>query len=298
MDDSSSAFAHAINALRARVDRRLADLLPPAEAGPGRLAEAARYALLAPGKRFRPMLTLLAAEAFGAADGTALDAACAIEMVHAASLILDDLPSMDDAALRRGRPTPHKVFGEATAILAAIGLLNRAYGVIAADPALSPTRADLARKLSDAVGFEGLVAGQARDLYDRDLTRSPAEIDLLNHQKTGVLIMAAAEAGALAAGAAPTAVEAVGRFARELGLAFQIRDDLIDAEASPEAAGKDTGKDAGMTTLVSALGHGGAAAAMNAHLAAAWAALDEAGVGESLLAHYARGLFEGLKAAA
>jgi geranylgeranyl pyrophosphate synthase len=298
MDDSSSAFAHAINALRARVDRRLGDLLPSAEAGPGRLTEAARYALLALGKRFRPMLTLLAAEAFGAADGKVLDVACAIEMVHAASLILDDLPSMDDAALRRGRPTPHKVFGEATALLAAIGLLNRAYGVIAADPALGHARADLARRLSDAVGFEGLVAGQARDLYDRDVKRAPAEIDLLNHQKTGVLIMAAAESGAQAAGAAPAAVAAVGRFARELGLAFQIRDDLIDAEASPEAAGKDTGKDAGMTTLVSALGHSGAAAAMQSHLDAAWSALDEAGVGDSLLAHYARGLFEGLKAAA
>jgi geranylgeranyl diphosphate synthase type II len=219
-------------------------------------------------------------------------------MVHAASLVLDDLPSMDDAALRRGRPTPHKVFGEATAILAAIGLLNRAFGVIAADSGLGAGRAHLAVVLSEAVGFEGLVAGQARDLYDRDQVRAPAEIDVLNHQKTGVLIMAAAEAGALAAGAAPAAVEAVGRFARELGLAFQIRDDLIDAEASPEAAGKDTGKDAGMTTLVSALGHGGATGAMQARLEAAWAALDEAGVGESLLAHYARGLFEGLKAAA
>ncbi|MDB5429949.1 MAG: Geranylgeranyl pyrophosphate synthase [Caulobacter sp.] len=298
MDDSSSAFAHTINALRVRVDRRLGDLLLPAEAGPGRLAEAARYALLAPGKRFRPMLTLLAAEAFGAADGAALDAGCAIEMVHAASLILDDLPCMDDAGLRRGRPTAHKVFGEATAILAAIGLLNRAYGVIAADTALSPARADLAARLSHAVGFEGLVAGQARDLADRDRARSPAEIDLLNHQKTGVLIMAAAEAGAMAAGAPAAAIEAVGVFARELGLAFQIRDDLIDAESGPEAAGKDTGKDAGMTTLVTALGHGGAAEAMERHLDAAWAALDSVGVGESLLAHYARGLFEGRKAAA
>ena len=298
MDDSSSAFAHAINALRARVDRRLGELLPPADAAPGRLAEAARYAVLAPGKRFRPMLSLLAAEAFGAADGTALDVACAIEMVHAASLILDDLPCMDDAGLRRGRPTAHKVFGEATAILTAIGLLNRAFGVIAQDAALGAHRSELAVRLSAAVGFDGLVAGQARDLTDRDRARSPAEIDLLNHQKTGVLIMAAAEAGALAAGAGPGAVEAVGRFARELGLAFQIRDDLIDADASPEAAGKDTGKDAGMTTLVSALGPAGAADAMERHLDRASAALDEAGVGESLLAHYARGLFEGRKAAA
>lgn len=296
--EDTGVFANTINALRARVDRRLAELLPPAEAGPGRLPEAARYALLAPGKRFRPMLALLSAEAFGAADGTALDAACAIEMVHAASLILDDLPSMDDAALRRGRPTTHKVFGEATAILAAIGLLNRAFGVIAADQGLGACRTGLVEALSEAVGFDGLVAGQARDIYDRDQSRSTAEIDILNHQKTGVLIVAAAEAGACAAGASPDRVAAVGRFARELGLAFQIRDDLIDVQGSAENAGKDVGKDAGMTTVVSALGHAGAAAAMTGHLDSAWAALDDAGVGESLLAHYARGLFEGLKAAA
>jgi geranylgeranyl diphosphate synthase type II len=296
MDDS--AFAHAINATRSRVDRRLGELLPDADAAPGRLAEAARYALLAPGKRFRPMMTLLAAQAFGAADGKVLDAACAIEMVHTASLILDDLPSMDDAGLRRGRPTTHKVFGEAIAILAAIGLLNRAFGIIAADEALGDLRADLAARLSEAVGFEGLVAGQARDLVDRDRIRAAADIDLLNHQKTGVLIMAAAETGAVAAGAGPEAVNQVGRFAREVGLAFQIRDDLIDVDATAEAAGKDTGKDAGMTTLVTALGPAAAAMAMERHLGEAWAALDLVGAGDSLLAHYARGLFEGRKAAA
>jgi geranylgeranyl pyrophosphate synthase len=125
-----------IEALRARVDRRLAELAPASGTAPDRLVEAVRYSLLAPGKRFRPMLTLLAAEAFGASEGAALDAACAFEMIHAASLILDDLPAMDDAGLRRGLPTIHRAFDEATAILAGVGLLNQAYAVIAADKGL------------------------------------------------------------------------------------------------------------------------------------------------------------------
>jgi geranylgeranyl diphosphate synthase type II len=289
--------AAVIEQLRAAVDRRLAELLPDRTARPGRLAEAARYAVLAPGKRFRPMLTLLAAREFGAEAGVALDAACAFEMVHAASLILDDLPSMDDAALRRGRATTHREFDEATAILAAVGLLNQAFGVVAADPKLpEPVRGELSRRLSAAVGFHGLVSGQAMDLNDRDRSRSPDDIDLLNHRKTGVLMVAAAQAGALAAGAPARAVEGVGEFARRVGLAFQIHDDLIDVAAIAET-GKDLGKDAGMTTLVSALGVEGARAAVDEHLEAAEAALAGAGA-NGLLARYALGLFEARKAAA
>ena len=286
-----------IEQLRAAVDRRLADLSPDRSARPARLAEAARYALLSPGKRFRPMLTLLTARAFGAEPLAALDAACAFEMVHAASLILDDLPSMDDADLRRGRATTHRAFDEATAILAAVGLLNQAFGVISADARLpDAARAELCRRLSDSVGFEGLVSGQALDLHDRDHARAPDDIDLLNHRKTGVLMVAAAEAGALVAGAPAAAVAAVGEFARRLGLAFQIQDDLIDAAFIAEA-GKDLGKDAGMPTLVTVLGPHEAAAAVNAHLAAAQAALAQAGA-TGLLARYAFGLFEARKAAA
>ncbi|MDP2258921.1 MAG: polyprenyl synthetase family protein [Caulobacter sp.] len=293
MEDDSAV----IEQFRAAVDRRLADLLPDRTARPARLAEAARYAVLSPGKRFRPMLTLLTAREFGAEPLTALDAACAFEMVHAASLILDDLPSMDDAALRRGRATTHREFDEATAILAAVGLLNQAFGVIAADERLTDAaRAALLRRLSDSVGFEGLVSGQALDLNDRDHVRTPDDIDLLNHRKTGVLMVAAAEAGALIAGAPPASVDAVGEFARRLGLAFQIQDDLIDAAVIAES-GKDLGKDAAMTTLVTALGPQEAAAAVGAHLAAAGAALSEAGA-TGLLARYAFGLFEARKAAA
>lgn len=287
-----------MESLRARVDRRLAELAPAPGTAPDRLVEAVRYSLLAPGKRFRPMLTLLAAEAFGASDGAALDAACAFEMIHAASLILDDLPAMDDAGLRRGLPTIHRAFDEATAILAGVGLLNQAYAVIAADKGLSgELRAEVCARAAEAVGFMGLVAGQARDLLDRDQLRDMSQIDRLNHEKTGVLIIAAAQVGALIGGADEAAVEQVGEFARRVGLAFQIRDDLIDAEGSVEAAGKDTGKDASMTTAVSRLGVSGARAAMEEHLAAAEDALAAAG-GGGLLGAYAGRLFAGRKAAA
>jgi len=293
MDDDSAL----IEQLRSAVDRRLAELSPDRAAGPSRLAEATRYALLSPGKRFRPLLTLLAAREFGAEPGLALDAACAFEMVHAASLILDDLPSMDDANLRRGRMTTHRQFDEATAILAAVGLLNQAFGAVSRDAGLSEAlKANLCARLSDAVGFEGLVAGQAMDLVGREQHRSDAELELLNHRKTGVLMVAAAEAGALIAGAPAASVALVGAFARHLGLAFQIHDDLIDAEGSADA-GKDLGKDAGMTTVVSSLGVQGAIDAMDSHLETAESALAEAGAG-GLLGRYALGLFEARKAAA
>ena len=293
--DDEAAF---IEQCRAAVERRLAELTPERVERPRRLAEAARYALLSPGKRFRPMLTLLAAREFGAEPASALDAACAFEMVHAASLVLDDLPCMDDANLRRGRNTTHREFDEATAILAAVGLLNRAFGLLAEDRGLTDAmKREISRRLSDAIGFSGLVAGQAMDLEERDRDRSLADLDLLNHSKTGVLIVAAAEAGALIAGAPDPAVRGVGEFARNLGLAFQLHDDLIDALGGAEI-GKDIGKDAGMTTLVSALGVEGARAALRAHLETARAALTEAGIGAGPLAPYAMALFEARKAAA
>jgi geranylgeranyl diphosphate synthase type II len=296
--DDNAVFLQSVEALRHSIDRRLAELIPPPEREPIQLSGAAHYALLAPGKRFRPFLTLLAAEAFGASPGKAMDVACAMEMVHAASLILDDLPSMDDARLRRGRPTTHRQFGEAAAILASVGLLNQAFAVIAiADGLTAQDRTDLTTALSGAIGFDGLVAGQALDLQDRDVPRTPAEIDALNHQKTSVLMIVAAEAGARIGGASPDARQAVGEFARRIGLAFQIRDDLIDVEEGVEVAGKDVGKDAGMTTLVSALGPRQALAAMEGHLDAAEAALIRAGC-EGRLGRFARSLFTGRKAAA
>lgn len=288
--DDAGVHLQAIESLRLGVERRLAELAPADGAEPGGLTGAARHALLAPGKRFRPMLALLSARDFGAAEGVALDVGCAIEMVHAASLILDDLPCMDDADQRRGRATTHRVYGDAMAILAAVGLLNEAFGVIARERRLpAEVRAELCAALSEAVGFDGLVAGQGRDIADRDQLRTVEAIDLLNHQKTGVLIMAAATAGARIAGAAAHRVTAVGEFARRIGLAFQIRDDLLDAEGGE--IGKDVGKDAGMTTLVSALGLDGARTAMLEHLEAGEAALADAGCAGGLMSQYVRGLF-------
>lgn len=288
MDDA--AFLQRVEQTRARVERRLAELVPPQGQGPAGLTGAVRYALLASGKRFRPMLTLLFAEDFGCPAERAIDAACAFEMVHTASLILDDLPSMDDAALRRGVPTTHRAFDEPTAILAAIGLLNQAYGVIAADPGLSdPVKAQLCARLAESVGFRGLTAGQARDLNRRGGTLSNDEIDLLNHQKTGVLLVAAAQAGAVIAGVEGARLDAIGEFARRMGLAFQIRDDLIDAEGGA-GEGKDLGKDAGMPTLITSLGLAGARDAMEGYLAAAEAALTQAGGGHSAW-RYASALF-------
>ncbi|WP_421737447.1 polyprenyl synthetase family protein [Caulobacter sp.] len=296
--DDNAAYLQRLEALRAGVDRRLAELAPRPGTAPDRLVEAVRYALLAPGKRFRPMLTLLTASQFGAAESVALDTACAFEMVHASSLILDDLPSMDNAGLRRGLPTIHRAYDEATAILAGVGLLNQAYAVIAADPHLTgELRAEIAGRIAQSVGFSGLIAGQARDLFDRDQLRDLPSIDRLNHEKTGVLIMAAAQSGARIAGASDAAVAAVGEFGWRAGLAFQICDDLIDAEGSAESAGKDVGQDAGMTTAVSLLGVEGARAAMEAHLAAGQAALDSVG-GCDLVAGYVGRLFAGRKAAA
>jgi geranylgeranyl diphosphate synthase type II len=296
--DDNAVFLQSVEALRASIDRRLAELIPSPAREPLSLNGATHYALLAPGKRFRPLLTLLCAEAFGAPPGRALDVACAMEMVHAASLILDDLPSMDDARMRRGRPTTHREYGEAQAILASVGLLNQSFSVIAASADLAPkVKNDICCLLADAVGFKGLVAGQALDLQDRDRTRSSEEIEALNHQKTGVLMIAAAESGAHIGGASPRARAEIGEFARRVGLAFQIRDDLIDAEESTEFAGKDVGKDVAMTTWVSAVGARQAAAAMEAHLDEAEAALIRAGC-DGRLGRFARSLFMGRKAAA
>jgi geranylgeranyl diphosphate synthase type II len=296
--DDQVAFLQRTETLRAAVDRRLAELAPPLDSAPDRLVEAVRYCLLAPGKRFRPMVTLLAAAELGAPEGAALDLGCAFEMIHAASLILDDLPSMDDAGLRRGLPTIHRAFDEATAILAGVGLLNQAYAVIAADQGLpAPLRAELAGRAAQAVGFSGLIAGQARDLFDRDQLRDPAALERLNHEKTGALIVAAAQGGALVAGAPPAVVEAMGVFARHIGLAFQIRDDLIDAQDPIEVAGKDVGKDAAMATVVSTLGPAGSRQVMEAHLAKASGALAQAGCG-GLLGRYVGELFARRKAAA
>jgi geranylgeranyl diphosphate synthase type II len=215
------------------------------------------YTLFAPSKRIRPVLTLLSAELCGGQAARALAAGAAMELVHTSSLILDDLPSMDDAALRRGRPANHLAFGEAIAILAAFGLLNLAYGTLARDydPPLS-TR--LATLLDDAVGTNGLIAGQAADLLATEQEIGFELLEFIHRGKTGALFSASAVAGALTAGADAEAVAALSAFAKNLGLAFQIIDDLLDVEGDPAQTGKAIRSDARKTTFVSFSGVEGA----------------------------------------
>jgi farnesyl diphosphate synthase len=224
-----------------------------------RVFEAMRYASLAPGKRLRPFLVLASAQLFAVARRSALQAACAIEMVHAYSLVHDDLPAMDNSDLRRGRPTCHKAFDEATAILAGDGLLTMAFEVLAdadthGDPAV---RCDLTRSLAQAAGVHGMVGGQMIDL----LAEHRPDLDIgaitrLQRLKTGALIAFACEAGAILGKAPQDLRLALRGYAHDLGLAFQIADDLLDVEGSSGVTGKPVGQDAaaGKATFVSILG--------------------------------------------
>src|SRR6476620_354793 len=215
------------------------------------------YTVGAPSKRVRPVLTLLAAELCGGAPARAVPAAAVMELVHASSLILDDLPSMDDAPLRRGRKANHLEFGEAIAILAAFGLLNLAYGTLvrAYD---APLAARLSSLVADAVGTDGLIGGQAIDLLATDQQISFETLERIHRGKTGALFSAAATSGAIIAGGTPEAVGSLSAYAKNLGLAFQIIDDLLDVEGDPAETGKAVREDAKKTTFVSFSGVDGA----------------------------------------
>ena len=235
----------------ADIDARLASLVPEESAWPAQLHSAQRHALLAPGKRIRPLLCLLIVEGCGGDVNDGLDVACVSEMVHAASLILDDLPCMDDAELRRSQPTVHVAFSESTAILTATALLNRAFGVLMRAPRLSAeTRVELGDMLSYAVGSKGLIAGQIADLANDDLTVSDAEVERLNTLKTGALFDFAVDGGALVAAASPQQRRDLRDFSQQLGLAFQLLDDIKDVVMSDYDAGKSTSRDADKSTLV------------------------------------------------
>ena len=236
------------------VDAELRRLVPESDDA---VQRSMAYTLLAPSKRVRPVLVLLCAELCGGRTARALPIAAAVEMVHAASLILDDLPSMDDAPLRRGRPTNHKEFGEAIAILAAFALLNLSFGTIAA-ASEATLAARISKLLSDAVGTDGLVGGQAADLLATDQSINFEMLERIHRGKTGALFVAAASAGALSAGGAPDAVASLAAYAKNLGLAFQIIDDLLDVEGDPAETGKTVRADARKTTFVSFSGVAGA----------------------------------------
>jgi len=232
-----------LQALAARVEVLLADRLRRLEAAPRRLVEAMEYSLLAGGKRLRPVLCLAFAEAVrGGTPGTAAeDSACALEYVHTYSLVHDDLPAMDDDDLRRGRPTNHKVFGEAMAILAGDALLTEAFALVAAGP--EPQRAELASRLARAAGAVGMVGGQVLDIAE-DRPAEEGYLTRLHRMKTGALLQAACTLGVVAQGGTVAQVEAAERYGEAVGLAFQIADDLLDVTSSSEAMGKPTGADA------------------------------------------------------
>jgi geranylgeranyl diphosphate synthase, type II len=217
--------------------------------------------LFAPAKRLRPIVSLMVAEVFRADPRRVLPAGCAIEMVHTSSLILDDLPAMDDARVRRGRPACHVAHGEATAILAAFALLNRAYEILAEgwpDGPDAAVRGDLARDLARAVGLDGMIAGQGEDLRLTDRAIDFQTLEFIHSRKTGALFTCAAALGAAGARASAAETAAVTAYAKNLGLAFQIVDDLIDATGETSAAGKDVGQDLKKTTFVSFSGVEGA----------------------------------------
>jgi geranylgeranyl diphosphate synthase type II len=273
-----------IDAARSRVDACLATLIPTPETWPRQLHAAQRHALLSPGKRFRPLLTVFLARSCGL-DSSRVDAAmevgCAVEMVHAASLILDDLPCMDDADLRRNQPTTHVAFGESTAILSATALLNRAFGVIARNPALSAEqRAELCDLLSYAVGSTGLIAGQMADLDNTGQASKP-EIERVNHLKTGALFDFAADAAAILAGSPAAQRAALKDFSRQIGLAFQLLDDIKDVLQSPAQSGKTSGRDEGKTTLVATQSMDETKALLEGYLGNAKMALARAGMNET-----------------
>jgi geranylgeranyl diphosphate synthase type II len=239
------------------VDEALDRFLPEDEEAsgsgtPARLAAAMRYSVLGGGKRLRPVLCLMAAEACDCNPTKAIAAACALELVHTYSLIHDDLPAMDNDDLRRGRPTCHKAFDEATAILAGDGLLTLSFELIARD--VSPAAAALrcVRILAEAAGPGGMVGGQMADLQAEELALdhgnqgSLAELEAIHRRKTGALLRAPLEMGAVIAGASQSHRDALGLYGRAVGLAFQIIDDLLDVQGDETKLGKRVGKDSGL----------------------------------------------------
>jgi geranylgeranyl diphosphate synthase, type II len=230
--------------LRPRIETALDSYSNLGEGCPAKLREALRYSLLAPGKRLRPMLVLLAAEACGGSIEAALPAACAVEMVHAYSLIHDDLPAMDNDDLRRGRPTCHKAFDEATAILAGDALLALAFEVLAKHVRPPALAGACCAALAEAAGACNLVGGQADDMDGMHLDGGLDLLESIDHRKTGALIYVSLRLGGVVAGADAWQLSILDQYGRHVGLAFQIIDDLLDVKSSEQSLGKRIGKDA------------------------------------------------------
>ena len=246
---------------QAMIEERLGEIFSQ-ETHYADLQEAMEYSLLAGGKRIRPVLTLETCRMCGGSLQAALPFACGVEMIHTYSLIHDDLPAMDNDDLRRGRPTNHVVYGEATAILAGDGLLTAAFEQLAGAELPAERVVAAVTCLSRCAGPAGMVGGQALDMAGEGRALTRKELELLQSLKTGALISAAARLGAIAAGADEGKLRQIDRYAQALGRAFQVRDDMLDVTSSPEELGKNVGSDQvnGKSTFVTALGLEGCAA--------------------------------------
>lgn len=241
--DFSTALAK-----RAQLVEQALDLyLPPVDQYPGVIHEAMRYSVFAGGKRLRPVLVLAGAEAVGGELEAVMPAACAMELLHTYSLIHDDLPAMDNDDLRRGKPTSHKVFGEALAILAGDALLTLAFALLARLPDAGPTSPDqvvrVLQEVAEAAGTVGLIGGQVADLHGVERPIDQQTLDYIHTHKTGSLFRVAVRAGAILSGASPEQVDALTLYATNMGLAFQIIDDILDVEGDEQKLGKPVGSD-------------------------------------------------------
>ncbi|MGH8420132.1 MAG: polyprenyl synthetase family protein [Pseudomonas sp.] len=283
-------FTERLAQLRASIEKRLDELLPESGNERDLVAVAMRESTLAPGKRMRPILLLLAADGLGHQGDPGLELGCAVELIHAASLVLDDMPCMDNASLRRGRPTVHLKFGEDVAILTAVALLSRAFGVIASINDLSPViRTQLVEVAANAVGMQGLVRGQFQDLRDGQQARRAEEIAMTNNLKTGALFGAIMDMAWLISSSDVLVRPILQNFAVELGQAFQMYDDLRDKCSDGD---KDQGKDTGKSTFVSLYGEDKVREQLQVHLSNAERNLHKV-YGEShMIAGYMRMVFD------
>jgi geranylgeranyl diphosphate synthase type II len=259
---------------RAMVERSLSGYLVEEDVEPKAIHRAMRYAVLNGGHRWRPLLTMFAAEACGGSETDVLPAACAFELIHCSSLILDDLPCMDNAELRRDRPTCHRAFGEAVTVMASIALLSLAQRLVLENcRTLSVAPWATQRLLNDVLSLtasEGMIAGQFADLDNNGLPLDGTGLAAAHHSKTGLLCIAADKAGGLLAGASDRQIDRLERYAMQLGLAYQIQDDLQDAPGEP---GASADSDAGKTTFVSFYGPSGAQARLRSVTESAFDAL-------------------------
>lgn len=258
--DSSRLISY-LGQRRELLDRHLGSLVEQ-EAMPDILRAPVERVIASRGKRLRGVLALAVGEACGSRPERLLDAAAAVEMIHTSSLIIDDLPSLDDAGLRRGEPTLHRSYGEDRAILTAVALLNHAYGLISRNyTALTPRKwahDELIQTIVKAVGWDGTIGGEAVDLHSEDETLDFQSLEYIHSRKTGALFVASAAVGAMLANGSQAALKAVESYAKNLGLAYQITDDILDVTATEEALGKDVRKDEGKFTFVRLAGLEGA----------------------------------------